>query len=472
MGDKIEDFVDALYLSVLGRPPDEEGRNNYAQLIREGKLENGALETILRSSDEYHDRITIVRDNRDISTFVKTKFVEILRRPADVGGLVHYTKEIAEGRLKKEDLVDVLKNCDEYKARIGDGGITIAFCQGTYGERVHETLSCLNRVHPGVDVCIIIVDDTVTEEQRQQLRDVNPEKVHVMYRAWEDDFPAMRNEYLREARKEGVTYVAVSDPDELYGEDFVRDLRDIIETAEDENTTLLLINAHDVLEKDGEEKQYVSSFYKNLIFKICDKVRYEGIGEAKNVHERLVTCDGLTKSLPLQYFYQHRKKWIDIKERGARNIWIGGGGNNVGSSNPHYVRLREITDRLGLRSWKEVREYVRKGNVDKELLDWIISIKDVTGADYINETRDFFVWYSMLYPDDIAGASSNPQPLAEGSYDEVMKFVEESFLKILGRHADDEAKVRYTEAIMKGEVKRDELEGILKESEEYKERFG
>lgn len=54
---------------------------------------------------------------------------------------------------------------------------------------------------------------------------------------------------------------------------------------------------------------------------------------------------------------------------------------------------------------------------------------------------------------------------------EIEKFVDDTYLKILRRHADDEGLRLYVEHISEGRLKREDLEGILKVSEEYKEKF-
>lgn len=465
--ESVEDFVNQRYLAILGRPADPGGLQLYVGLIEEGKITKEELDTIFRGSDEYRERLGMVRSNRDIAKSVKDAYTQILKRPVDIGGLTHYVKQIEEGAMTEDDVVRILKESDEYKSMSKS---KVAFCQGTYGERVGQTLRCLERVAPGVDCCIIIVDDTVTTEQVHQMKEVDPAKVKVVYNKWKDDFPAMRNTYLEVARKEGATFVCVSDPDELYCEPFVWDIKGIVEMGEGEDVALFLINSHDVtIDEDGGEREVTSSFFKNLMFKLCDKVRYEGVG-AGFVHENLIICDGLVKTLPSQYYYQHLKRAVDVKERGARNVWISGGGNNVKEKNPHFASLRAITDKLALKSWKDVRAYVRQGDVAKELLDWIVSIKDVSGADYINETRDWFLWYSLLHPGELDGARSKPSPLPLNSHDELRAFVEQAYLSVIGRHAEEGGKEMYVKAIEDGEIKREDLERILKESEEFKER--
>jgi len=51
-----------------------------------------------------------------------------------------------------------------------------------------------------------------------------------------------------------------------------------------------------------------------------------------------------------------------------------------------------------------------------------------------------------------------------------MSYVEQVFLEILGRHADQEGKEAYTRAILEGRLRREDLPMILRQSREYMEK--
>lgn len=55
--------------------------------------------------------------------------------------------------------------------------------------------------------------------------------------------------------------------------------------------------------------------------------------------------------------------------------------------------------------------------------------------------------------------------------EEAEEIVNSTYMRVLRRDADDEGKQCYTEAIISGKIKEDALEEILKNSEEYKEKF-
>lgn len=340
----------------------------------------------------------------------------------------------------------------------------IVFVQASYWERRDQTLECIRRVHDYVDRIVIVAPDYPTDFFKDY------PKVELYTVPWQDDFPAYRNEYLR--RCDPGDWVCVADPDEWYGPELCKDLRRLTEEADQQKTYSLLVNSHDItMMPDGKLEESISNFFKNLIFKMAEGVRYKGVGSQQLVHETLIVPPSASVSLPRKYYYEHHKSWVEIKERGARNVWIAGGGNNVGDRNPRWRPLRRITDRLGLKSWPEVREYVRRGNVDPELKEWIISTKDLMGWDYTNETRDWFLWYKLIHSEELQGIESNPTVPEFGSPPEVMSYVEECYKKVLGRHADDRGKEHYTRLILAGHIRRQDLPQILMSSQEYAEKF-
>jgi hypothetical protein len=223
----------------------------------------------------------------------------------------------------------------------------------------------------------------------------------------------------------------------------------------------------ETVENNPYTEKTISNWYKQLIFKFEEGVRYVGC-----VHETLLP--GLhgwrSANLDPRYYYDHEKNMIEIKERGARNIFAGGGGINVLDRNPMYVEWHKIADRLGIKDWPQMRAYIRKGNIDPELKQLFIKYRNSSGWDYENESRDPFLWYKALFPVEMEGWESKPEPPSRGSPPEVMSFVEEQYKQVLGRHADTVGKQNYTDAILRGVIKREDLPAILRNSEEYKEK--
>ena len=342
----------------------------------------------------------------------------------------------------------------------------IVHCITFYEERLSQVIKCLKRVLPYVDRAVLVYDDTVRPSTIIKLVNLSKDKAQFHYREWDDHFSKQRNAYLDHVN-EGE-WCIISDPDELFSVSFLKDMREILTDAEKQGINMLGINAHDITtELEGTVTKTVSNWYKQLIFKMEEGVRYVGC-----VHETLLP--GLhgwrSANLDPKYYYEHTKSMIEVKERGARNVFAGGGGNNVKDKNPLYVEWHRIADCLGIKDWPQMRAYIRKGNIDQELKQLFIDHRNDSGWDYENESRDPFIWYKALFPEEMEGWDSNPQPPSKGSPPEVMAYVEQQYLEVLGRNAEDGGKKAYTDAIIRGAIKREELPGLLKNSEEYKQK--
>lgn len=345
----------------------------------------------------------------------------------------------------------------------------IVYCMAIYGERYIQVLACLNRVRTYVDRCVIVVDDSVTEDEKIQLRQWG---CSIRYRKWDNHFSKQRNEYL-EGVNEGE-WVLVSDPDELHSQSLMDDLKKIVTQAEEREINILGINAHDITtELDGTLTETVSNWHKQLLFKFEEGVRYVGV-----VHETLLpgVHGWRAADLDKHYYYEHIKSMVEIKERGARNVFCGGGGNNVLDKNPMYIELHAWANTHGIKDWAEIRKLVRfhphHSDQWKELRDIIVKHRNDSGWDWENESRDFFLWCKALHPREFQSWEATPKPPSSGSPPEVMAYVEEQYLKMLGRNADDAGKQDYTQAILQGRIPREGLAKILMESKEYKQKHG
>lgn len=347
----------------------------------------------------------------------------------------------------------------------------IVGCVGVYGERVDQATVCIKRLRPHVDRYVVIVDESVTEEQKQRLRDLGCE---VYFHPWEDSMVKMRNQYLEKCQTKD--WILVHDPDEWFCEKFCEDVKEICQEAEKDDLALLLINSHDITyQEDGTKAESVSDFFKNLIFRKMEGTHYEGVGEVKEVHESLI-IPGLTRAVRLPketYWYEHVKYWHEVWERAARNVFLAGGGNNVGERNPSWRPLRDICDDLGLDTWPKAREYFRKGDIDPRLKQWLWDNR-FEGFDFDHEEMEFGRWYfEYLHSEERKFIDEVWEPVHEipaGSLVEVMRYVEQTYLKVLGRHADQAGKESYANAILEGLISREALPDMIRGSAEYQQR--
>jgi hypothetical protein len=357
----------------------------------------------------------------------------------------------------------------------------IIYCQATYDQDFHETQKCVERVSPHVDYTVIVEDGSLTEEQRKWLTDHG---CIVKTFEFKDNLPEMRNQYLEEAKKiDPYGWALISDPDELLSESLCRDLRKIVSAAEAEGYNMIGIYAHDIwidldkldageLEKEQPYKE--SGFWKYLLFKLSPNFRYEGVGYAKNVHETWFSPDMAPRSTHLrkEYFYEHRKTVQKIWRNAARNLFIGGSGDNLGALNPTWVELREITASLGIHNWREFESYLKKGNIDPKLKDFIVRHRSDSRFPWEAEVRELFKWYFWMHPEEnVGGWVSEYTPPQFGSRAEVENYVTRCYFEVLGRAPDEGGKKHYVDAILKGEVKREDLPIIFFNSEEYREKF-
>jgi len=352
----------------------------------------------------------------------------------------------------------------------------ISFCQMTYDERLDQTLTCIKRVSPYVDRCVIIVDQSIvdsgvpgstvisqyTSHTVDKMNEINGyNNTTIVFSKWEDLWPKQRNVYLGETRDD---WILVSDPDELFCEELMQDVRSIVADVDAKGITQLLVNSHDIShDADGETRTAISTFHKALIFKNTPDVKYTG-----TVHETLL---GNWKPMALdpKYYYEHSKFYWEVWERAARNVFCGGGGNNSGVANRSWTPLRELCKELELYHWAEARAYFRKGKVDPRLIQWLYDNR-FDGTDYEHEMMEFGRWYfEYLHPEE---NTINWAPLKQHTImDRIHQTVYDDYLDILGRHPDPPGLEQYAQALESGALTRVQFRQILRSSDEFIQKF-
>jgi hypothetical protein len=363
---------------------------------------------------------------------------------------------------------------------------TVIYCQATYSADYEDTLKCVGRVSPYVDYTIIVEDGSLTQQQKAKLESFPNVKVKTVQ--FKDNLPEYRNAYLEEAKKiDPYAWCLVSDPDELFCEELCREIHNIVKSLEEEGYNMAGIVCREVFENiewlDDLDKikelpvgYRQSTFFKNLLFKLSPNLRYEGIGISKNVHETWCSPDmpWHPVSLDTRLYYEHRKSAFKIWRNGARNLFIGGGGDNVGHLNPMWTKLRRICDGLGIKDWKSFESYLHKGKVDDKLREWLIEALQVPATDYGVETRETSKWYWAMHPDEITPEImqriKTPLPIPKES--EIEAYITQVYFTVLGRHPDPEGKQTYLQHILEGRIRKEDLPKILLSSDEYKQKFG
>jgi glycosyltransferase involved in cell wall biosynthesis len=274
-------------------------------------------------------------------------------------------------------------------------------------------------LRPHVDT-VTIVDGGSIDGTIPYFRNVSRQDPGVRFfiHPWKDNFPAQRNNYLRrvgEIATDGDWLVAF-DPDEYLDPDALSRLREVAAFAwENQRCALVGFRCRSVSLR-GTERVWQSedNFWKRLLIRWNPDLQYTHMGEGA-VHESLLGAGpasydtGHHPEFPT-LFYEHRKQENVIWPRGVRNYFCGGGGPNLGASNPRWVELRAIADRLGLHAWHAMQAYLLGGQIDSALRDWILRYRHETGWDGSSEQREWYKTYFRLYhpeeePDEMRGES-------------------------------------------------------------------
>lgn len=400
----------------------------------------------------------------------------------------------------------------------------IGFAQATFKRDVELTKECIKRVSPYVDCTIISYDQSVSNSQIKWFEE-NKEKYNIELVRYEfmDNLPEMRNSYLDRAKELRMDWICVSDPDELFSKDLCENLRGFIEKYDSEGYNMLGVPCRDefinenwlddldrVKEQPGGKE---TDFWKPiLILKVSgdrNDIRYEGVGKEKNVHETVISS-GRVKNINLdkKYYYTHKKNALTIWRNASRNMFISGGGDNVGDKNTLWTTLREITNELEIEEWYQFENFVNKGiyrwlkdqekeikldsssgisdDVKKEKIDklkesielfenWLIDALQAGSNAWQTETRECAKWYYALHPEEvddfILGFIERIPVVVEGTDTEIANFVSRTYFEVLGRHPDQAGKDLYIQKIKDGKIKKEDLTGIFYESGEYKEKF-
>jgi glycosyltransferase involved in cell wall biosynthesis len=265
----------------------------------------------------------------------------------------------------------------------------ITFCQMTQN-RLPETVKCIERYLPYVDR-VIIVDGGSIDDSIFYLRNwaMEEPKLEFYIYPWTDNFSAQRNNYL--SKVEPGTWALVSDPDEWFDDECLKNLRGLINTAEVQGKDMIGFRCRSVSMKGPQRVwENLDKYWKRLLFK-----KYEGTEYRGNPHEHLINHPHQILDTP--FVYEHVKQQNIIWHRGARNLFAGGGGPNLGTNNPRWVQLRQMCAQLGIGSWHQFDQYLLKGNIAEPIKQWMISVHDIDGFDGASEHRELYKLYFRIY---------------------------------------------------------------------------
>lgn len=265
----------------------------------------------------------------------------------------------------------------------------ITYCMMTQN-RLVETIECIKRVLPYVDR-VIIVDGGSIDDSIFYLRNWAQEepKLEFYVHPWKDDFPGQRNNYL--SRVENDTWVLVSDPDEFFEDETLKNLRSLVAQAEKSGRDMVGFQCRSkTMRGPNCVWSNLDNYHKRLLFKKFANVRYVG-----NPHERLEHHPH--RIMDTKFVYEHVKQDSVSWHRGARNLFAGGGGPNLGNSNDRWLKLRDMCAQVGVNTWHQFDTYLIKGEVRQDIKDWMITYHDVDGFDGASEHREVYKLYFRVY---------------------------------------------------------------------------
>jgi len=271
--------------------------------------------------------------------------------------------------------------------------LPIVYCMMAQN-RLLEVKHCIDLVEPYVDK-IVIVDGGSTDDSIFYLR--NREGVNMFIHPWKDNFSEQRNNYINRAREvigSDDFWILLSDPDEWFDHEALGNLYNIQDRAEQVGCNIVTFQCLSAtLKGDKRVWESLDNYWKGLFFKYIPGIKYVG-----NPHETLLIPGG-QKPMQTSFIYQHVKQENIIWHRGLRNMYIGGGGPNLGDKNAKWLALKGIVEDVYGRdlSWREFETEMIRGNLDPRLKSWLYMAKDEKDYDGSSEMREAYKTYFRIY---------------------------------------------------------------------------
>ena len=308
------------------------------------------------------------------------------------------------------------------------------FCAIT-GGRWDELKINIEALYDVVDY-LVIIDGNKKEDETTCMElmkiDDKENKIHYKDFPWINNFPLSRTEYLNVARqiikdkklKDISPFIIRLDDDEHFSPALLEPnkIRKLCTIADEKGIDMLGVRCHGVgLDKEGNIiSTSTDEYHKGLIYKLYPHLKYIPAGYGSNVHETYnhgfnsKKLDGTNKETP--YYYEHAKNQGSVWERSfCRNFLAGGGGDNYGELQKLWLPFRELVSSiLGeevLEEWKILSNYLKKGNIDKRLKDWMIkyAFEGIENRDFNkypkSESELFFETFEPINSIAYAGSS-------------------------------------------------------------------
>lgn len=252
----------------------------------------------------------------------------------------------------------------------------LIYCLRTQNE-LTDLIPNIEAALPYVDKVIVLDGGSqdLTIPTMRNWESIEP-KIHFEIDYWKDNFPAARNAYLKVAAEyaNDNTWLATADPDEYYSPETWQNLNRILDYADKHDRNMVGLQCRSVSLRGSKRVwENLDEYWKHLLIKWDPNFHYVGalVHEGKAGIPHNIVDVRYSDTAP--YLYEHRKQENIIWIRGQRNSFCGGGGPNLGKSNPIWTKARDlIRDLTGIDDWHKFYDYMLQGNIHPEIKQLMI----------------------------------------------------------------------------------------------------
>lgn len=334
-----EDFVNNIHLQLLGRFPDEDNKNEYIDAILDGTVDPEQFEYIIKNSDEH-----IERENRKNS-----------------------------------------------KTHLERG--TMALCIMGYKNGMEYIKESINVAGKFVDEIHIQGDDFGEDDAKifEELGKNIGRRIDIHIVPWIDNFSYYKNKCVSWANTD---WILILDHDEIPTKEMVSNIKSIIDKSNmGIDYDMVSFDVIDVKTVKGDIMSEHRNnggkplFHRNIPEPYCGNPH---IWLKSSYYPWIAVHDNTA--------YRHVKDLEEELVRSVRNIFMGGGGDSVKEGNPNWVTLRSMCNELGIDTYKQFDDYLKKGDINKRVLSILKKFADMPWKD--NELKDLLRYYYLLHPDE------------------------------------------------------------------------
>lgn len=376
-------IIDRAYEEILQRNVggnglyvDSDGLKTYLPLMKNGMTEE-RLRIILRNSQEYKDKFGIYQHETDGT---KPTMPE--------------TVHISDKKIKSHTITGISSITDSESVPKDVSRLKIVYCMmGT--NRLLEIKPYIESVVPYVDKFIFIDggSEDGTVEYLKSLNKGKEEKIDIYVYPWQDRFSAQRNNYLNKLRDKNYNgWVIVSDTDEHFPVESLKKIREILPELEKKGNNAIAVNAVDIIADDDDYNKEInripSNYWKLLIFKYSQNLRYEG-----EPHETLIGYSANTFKSNITY--EHRRSNLHVLSRATENFFI----SNSNRYSEKWAEFRVLCSESGILSFKDYWKLFTEHNLPKSIEGWIYRHKNDNFDPGDSEVRETYQLYFEVLPE-------------------------------------------------------------------------